>query len=418
MKFIKIFAGVVALSTILCGCAGTAQSGKSDDLMKNIEARKISVSTDGIKNNNTAITDFSLRLFRNCLSEDENTLVSPLSVISTLSMVANGADNNTLSEVETTLGLPVDKLNDYIYNYMQIINKGEDKSLKSANAIWLRDAEFLKVSEEFLQTNADYYGAGIYKAPFDHSTLNDINNWVSDNTDKMIPEILEDISDDAVMYLVNALAFENEWQTPYEDRQVKEKEFHNYNGSTTTCDIMCSEEILYLEDEYATGFIKKYKGDKYAFAALLPNENVSISEYAEKLTADNLNKMLSDPEYCNVLAYMPKFETEYSLTMNENLKNMGINDAFNPEIADFTKLGTSDRGNIFIGQVIHKTFITVDQNGTKAAAATVVEMVENGAVLSEEPVIHKIVNLDRPFIYMLLDLETNTPFFIGALINI
>ena len=281
----------------------------------------------------------------------------------------------------------------------------------AANSVWFTDDERFTVNDDFLQTIADYYKAEIYKAPFDNNTLRDINIWVNEKTDGMIPEILDRIPPAAVMYLVNALAFEAEWQEPYTEYQVREGEFTREDGTKQKAEFMYGTESAYLEDENATGFMKSYKDGKYAFVALLPKEGVSLAEYTEALDGKALSELLANPKAGTVYTSIPKFETEYSAEMSDTLKSMGMTDAFDSYAADFLKLGRSDAGNIFISRVLHKTFISVGEKGTKAGAATVVERLDTAA----DPTEAKKIYLDRPFVYMLVDCENNIPFFIGTM---
>ena len=286
-----------------------------------------------------------------------------------------------------------------------------------ANSIWFKDDPNFAVEQSFLQTNADYYGAGAYKAAFDEGTRNDINNWVKEHTDGMIPEIIDDIPDEAIMYLVNALAFDAKWADEYEEHQIREGRFTMEDGTRQDVDMMHSEEYTYLEDDLATGFIKYYKDRKYAFVAMLPNEGVSVSQYVDSLTGEHLRELLNNPQDLTVFASIPKFETEYDIEMSEVLQEMGMTEAFDWRVADFSRLGTYnvDGMNICINRVLHKTFISVTEQGTRAGAATAVEMVAEGAM---EIVEFKEVALDRPFVYMLIDCETNLPFFIGTMMNV
>ena len=350
------------------------------------------------------------------LEAADKPLVSPLSVLSALAMTANGAKGETLSEMEAVLGLPVGELN---ASFRNLLNRTDPEDgeprFHLANSIWFTDDERFTVNRDFLQANADFYNAGIYRAPFDDGTLKDINNWVKDNTDGMIPEILDQIPESAVMFLVNALAFDGEWEEVYHDYQVRSDYFTREDGTKQTADFMRSAEYLYLEDgDKAVGFIKPYKGGKYAFAALLPKEGTTVADYAASLDGERLTKILSSAEQTLVEAALPKFEAEYGAELSETLKAMGMPTAFDSSRADFSGLGTSTEGNIFIGRVLHKTFISVHERGTKAGAATVVAMTDGAAAPGPEP---KRVTLDRPFIYMLIDRETNQPFFIGALTN-
>jgi serpin B len=296
---------------------------------------------------------------------------------------------------------------------MKSLPNTEKYKLHLANSIWFTDDERFTVNEDFLQINADYYGAGAYKAPFDDSTLEDINNWVKKETDGMIPKVLDEIPPEAVMYLVNALAFEAEWAEIYNEYAVSDGTFTKEDGTKQSVEFMYSDESTYLEDDKAIGFKKYYKDRKYAFVALLPNEGVSVDEYIASLDGAKLNTLLSNAKNTSVSAKMPKFETEYDVEMSKVLQSMGMINAFDGNKADFSGLGTSSAGNLRINRVIHKTFISVAEKGTKAGASTVVEVTDESA-----PMEVKRVFLDRPFVYMLVDCENNLPFFIGTMMDI
>jgi serpin B len=330
-------------------------------------------------------------------------------------MTANGTKGETLAQMENVFGLSVPELNDYLHAYLKYLPSGNKYKISVADSIWFKDDESLKVEPGFLQTNADYYDASIYKAAFDNTTLKDINAWVKDNTDGMIENILDKIPDEAVMYLINALAFDAEWEHIYREDQVRDGTFTTEAGETRDVEMMYSTESRYLDDGSATGFLKYYAGRKYAFAALLPNEGVSVADYIASLTGDRLMSTLSNAQDVEVKTAIPKFESEYSVEMSDILKTMGITDAFDMDLADFTGLGKSEDGNIFISRVIHKTHITLDEKGTKAGAATVVEMLAGSAAPSDKI---KTVHLDRPFVYMLIDCEANLPIFIGTMVDI
>ena len=409
-NIIRTAVSFILLITVILNFVGCGMKVSAENLMEGIEAREIK-DTGSLKDPEKA-ADFAVRLFKAANEEDKNTLISPLSVLAALAMTANGAKENTLSEMESTLGMSVGELNNFFFNYMKALSGDKNNTLALANSIWFKNDQSFRVERDFLQTNADYYGADIYKAPFDKTTLDDINNWVNTKTDKMIPKLLDEIPGNAVMYLINALAFDAEWETPYNENQVNEGTFILENGETRKVDFMYGDESAYIDDGKATGFIKYYSGGKYAFAALLPNEGISLSDYINTLDGDSLYGMLSDPEYTSVKTSLPKFDTKYETELSKVLIGMGIKDAFDERKADFSGLGTSDDGNICISRVIHKTTVSVNEKGTKAGAATAVEMVTKGAMPA------KSVYLDRPFIYMLIDTETNLPFFIGSITDI
>ena len=403
---------VCAMAVNLTGCATMEVQAK--DLMEGIAPNHVNVLND-LSSQNADVTDFAIRLFKASEESGKNTLLSPLSVLCALAMTANGAEKETLAQMEEVLGMTTEELNLYLYSYMQNLPQGEKYKLSLANSIWFTEDERFTVNQDFLQTNADYYGADIYKAPFNEQTKKDINNWVKQNTDEMIPEILDRVPVDAIMYLVNALAFEAEWSAIYEKNQVREGVFTKEDNTKQNVDFMYGSEGTYLEDENAAGFMKYYKGGKYAFVAMLPDEGVSVSDYIASLTGESVNALLTNPQHTTVYTAIPKFETEYSVEMSEILKNMGMPKAFDPNNAEFEGLGTSNAGNIFISRVLHKTFISVGEKGTKAGAATVVEMADGAAAEPQEP---KEVYLDRPFVYMLIDCENNIPFFIGTMMDV
>lgn len=414
----QIIAGTLSLALILStmfSLSGCGTSAQAANLMTGVKANTVSTNADLTGDDAGAVTNFSVKLFQDSVPAAKNMLVSPLSVLCALAMTANGAKDETLAQMENVFGLSIPELNDYLHTYLESLPSGDKYKTSLANSIWFRDDESLTVEPNFLQTNADYYGASIYKAAFDDATLKDINAWVSDNTGGMIDNILDQISDEAVMYLINALAFDAEWENIYREDQVRDGTFTTEYGETRDVKMMYSTESRYLDDGSATGFIKYYADRKFAFVALLPNKDISVADYITSLTGAGLMSTLNNAKDIEVKTALPKFKSEYSVEMNDILKSMGMTDAFDIRLADFTGLGKSEEGNIFIGRVIHKTYIAVDEKGTKAGAATVVEMPAGGAPPSDKI---KTVYLDRPFVYMLIDCETNLPIFTGTVMDI
>lgn len=408
---------LLAMTVNLAGC-GTMQPDivptvKAESLMEGIKSQKVK-GLDDLSSQNPVATDFAVRLLQASLQNGENVLISPLSVLSALAMTINGAEGDTRKQMEEALGMSAEELNLYFYSYMRNLPKEKRCKLSLANSIWFADDESFSVNQDFLQTNANYYGADIYKTAFDEQTLKDINNWVKYRTNDMIPEILDQIPESALMYLVNALSFEGEWFHLYAKKMIQDGKFTKEDGTKQTASFMTSTERVYLEDENATGFMKYYRGGKYAFVAMLPNEGVSVADYVASLDGAALNALLAKPRNVEVYAILPKFETEYSTDMAAILQSMGMTDAFDESTADFSGLGTSESGNIFIRRVLHKTYICVNEKETKAGAATVVE----SSTLSATNVGPKRVTLNRPFVYMIVDCENNIPFFIGTMMDI
>lgn len=405
---------ICSMAVNLTGCATKVQAA---DLMEGVQANTVTgkAADDAFAQSQMRL---AVELFQSSVleSKDENVLISPLSIQLALAMTANGADGDTKGEMEALLGgeISLEDLNEYLYSYVNNLPSAEKYKLQIANSIWIRDDEGrLQVEKDFLQKNADYYGAQAYKTAFDDQTLKDINNWVKDHTDGMIDSILDQIDEDAVMYLINALVFDAEWQHVYDKSDVYKGKFTNIGGTEKQVDMMHSEETVYLQDENAIGFMKPYSGSKYNFAVLLPNEGIDIYEYIAGLTGESLMETLSTPQLGMVMATLPKFSYEYELTMNDVLKELGMPAAFSGDTADFSKMAHSSRGNIYIGDVLHKTFISVDELGTKAGAVTKVQMNDESAPMSEW-----VVTLNRPFVYMIIDNETKLPVFIGTVMDI
>lgn len=409
----RILSLLLCLTLALAGCK--ADGGPhSADLMEGVAAKPIREETK-LPASGALAADFAVRLLQQGVEEGKNTLLSPLSVLCALGMTANGARGETLAQMEEVLGLPAEELNRYLHACVADLPSEEKCSFHLANAIWFTDDGRFTVRQDFLQANADWYGAGIYQAPFDQTTCDDINAWVNEQTEGMVQDILDQIPADAVMYLVNALAFDGEWESVYKEHQVREGRFTTEDGQARRAELMWSQESVYLADEYAQGFLKPYKGGRYAFAALLPEEGTTMAEYAATLTGERLEAVLAGARSEMVDTAIPKFESEYSADLGELLATMGMPAAFGPDTADFSGLGTSTGGNIFISRVLHKTYMAVDERGTKAGAATVVEMDDGcAAEASVEP---KRVILDRPFLYLLVDCETSLPLFIGTMMD-
>lgn len=429
------------LSAMLTGCAEQGGTTGITDLTAGItgenkipepgqEKIPVKLSSGGIPSvgdkavdgasveDSAAVSDFALKLLHQSLQDEslktKNVLISPVSVLYALSMTANGAEGQTLAQMEAALGAPVSAWNSYLSRYRSSLSEEEGCKFSLANSIWLRDDPGLKIQESFLKTNADWYGADIYKAPFNASTVQAINQWVSDSTDKMIPSILDEISADTMMYLINGLAFDAEWASPYQQYQTHQTDFTEEDGTRYLADLMYSSEHLYLQDEKAKGFLKYYKGGKYAFAALLPNQGISVLEYVDSLDGQALTELLSNPVSTAVTSAIPKFKTDYSADLKEVFKSLGMTDAFDLT-ADFSGMGSFSGNNLYIGRILHKTYIAVDEQGTEAGAATALEILCGSAAMPvEKP---KEVYLDRPFVYMIVDCEEKIPVFIGTLMS-
>ena len=366
--------------------------------------------------------DFAVNLLQEAcetnLENQKNLLISPTSAMYVLAMIANGAKGDTLAEMENTLcgGMDISKLNQQLNTMRNQLTLTDNVTL--TDAIWFRD-QFNGVPFEplssFLQTNADYYGAAAKATPFDLNTSLEINDFVNESTHGMIPEMVdasEPLPADTAMYLLNCLTFEANWKYPYTSKSsVGKSTFYCYSGEEKIADMMYSTEAQYLTMEHATGFIKPYAGNQYSFAALLPEEDMDIFDFVAELDADTLLQTIENKQEETVLTMLPQFSYSYDICLNDSLQNMGIKQAFSRSEADLSGI---DGGiyPLFLSGVEQKTFIAVDTQGTKAAAATSGGIGGGGAWIPHD------VILDRPFVYMILDNDTNLPLFIGTLLDV
>lgn len=375
-------------------------------------------------------TRFSIRLFQTVAAntkKNENYMISPTSIQMALAMAANGADNDTRRELERllcgeiyeegdiitcgTVNMDIETLNQYLNAYVKQLAENDAVVFENANSIWVHDnEERLQLNEAFLQRVAGFE-AECFKAPFDASTVEDINNWVNYHTREMIPSLLNEIPDSAVMYLINAIAFEGQWEKIFEEYQIDEAfVFHSADGTDQTVTGMRSEEGTYLEGKNAKGFVKYYEGGRFGFAALLPEEGMTPEEFISQLSPDDFMELFANKTNDTVNIGMPKFCSDYDTELSEALKALGVKLAFTPQ-ADFSQMADTNTGLLYINRVLHKTHIEVDEKGTKAAAVTAIEMTDEACFEQPEP---KSVILDRPFVYAIMDMETNLPIFIGV----
>jgi serpin B len=369
--------------------------------------------------------DLSVNLLRqNCMeSEGKNVLISPLSIALALCMTANGAKGQTLSEMEQVFGggLSIDKINDFFAGWLTSIEGEKEQKLYAADAIWVRNSKsMIDVPEDFLRTCADYYRADAYMAPFDNTTVDDINGWVNTNTHEMINKILDykDLDADSVMVLANALAFEALWADPYEKYAVSEQAFFLENGFRNIVEMMYSTEDQYLESDGAIGFVKPYEGGKYSFAAVLPPKGKTVDEYLASLDGKGLKALLDSKTYdYDVKACLPKFRFDFGNSLKKTLIALGMPTAFGQggQDADFTGLNSVPGAGTHIGDVLHKTFIDLSESGTKAAAVTAVIMKNESMPMPKE---QKKVFLDHPFLFMILDNTNGLPVFFGTVKDI
>jgi serine protease inhibitor len=408
---------IVGVGLILINISGHIPSVKAESLANEVKpnaVKPVKLSQSFIQ----STANFSFEIFKNSMNKDENTLISPTSIYLALGMTANGAADKTLKQFEAVLGgkkLSMDDLNSSYFTLSKQLQEIQTGKIKIANSIWYRDHKLLKVDPSFIQTNADYYGASVFKSDFNSiQTVTDINKWVETNTDGLIDKIVDEIKKDTMLYLINTVLFEAEWERIYRQNDIQESTFHLKNGSKANVEFMSSEERGYLKDDLAQGFVKPYKDSPYSFVAMLPNKDVNLEDYVQSLTGEKWLLLMKNRSDEIVDTRIPKFKYEYKTKLVDPLKKMGLKDGFDPKLANFNRMGNMNGEKFYIGDVLHKAYIQVDERGTKAGAVTAIGVAVTTSVEVKE---QKSIILDQPFLYAIIDDTTNLPIFIGTVSN-
>lgn len=354
---------------------------------------------------------FALKLMQNTAQAGKNVLVSPYSVIQALSMAAEGAAGETRSEILSAIGVR-ETADCRMYHSAQ---QSEHIKLLTANSAWVR--QNYPIRDDYIRALSESGLGDVFQVPFDSSTVEQVNQWINEKTDHMIPVIAEHFSDETAFCLVNAIRFHANWAAPYGRHKLHDDIFIAADGSKQAVTMMVDEYgHTYLSDEYAEGFIVEYEGENYSFAALLPKEGMTTEEYLAKLTPERMYKTLSESVRTDaeVIKGLPEFKYDFGVALNETLKKIGISRAFMMKGADFSGI-TDDPAGLYLSNVLHKTFIEVTPFGTSAGAGTLEEWAVAACAQILEP---KRIILNRPFVYLIFDRQTKLPMFIGTVNSI
>lgn len=345
------------------------------------------------------------RITRDLLTkiEDENAgknvIISPISVIMLLGILAESVGGKTREEVIRVLGnkLSYEDVRDILSKIHRDSMKTE--SFMTSNAVCVKEDIKDSIIPDYIEKLADIYDGRLFASS---DMARDVNEWVYEKTRGMIPDAAGDSLDNIVACLMNAVAFEAKWEAPYEENDIYEEEFHNEDGSVVNVDMLHSSEYGWIEDRDLTGFLKSYKDEKYAFMALLPDEGANMAKIIKNIDFSGLFMKAEDEK---VIVTMPEYKYDFEQDLTEICKELGIRSAFTPE-ADFSAMSTEW---LKLDSIIHKAHIEVDRHGTKAAAVTMGMVMCGCAPMMKR----RIVILDRPFIYAIMDTKTKLPIFVG-----
>lgn len=420
-KFAKSFIMKSSASIILvlflliaCSCNTTSEDPNPENIIELDEKSAELIAADNA---------FGFELFKNIRedvhneSEDENIMISPLSVSLALAMAYNGADNNTKAEMEDAMklnGLTTEQINGTYKSLIAALQSlDEDVVFEIANAIYYMDG--FPVKQSFLNINSVYYDAEVSALDFNNAaeTLNTINSWVADKTHDKITKILDSLSADARMVLLNAIYFFGTWTVEFDENKTTMRPFKYANGSTAEVETMQKEDELYYTSNDLFSAIKlPYGTGQYNMVVMLPKGEKNSGDVINALNTENWNLWNEQFDIRNnVLVNMPRFKFEFKSELNEMLKLMGMKDAFSPASANFSKISEID---LFISSVVHKTYIDVNETGTEAAAVTAIVF----EVTSADPGANKTYfTVDKPFVFAITEKDTGAILFIGEVQN-
>ena len=367
-----------------------------------------------------AMWTFSYNMLKENL-EESNPVLSPMSAYLAMGMVGLGAKGNTLTEFESTMGKGMQstagKLMQELPTWLNDTREEKKSVLDVANAIWVDQT--MHPDENWVKNVSNIYAAEAYRGVLSSEGVKrDINRWVENKTRSLIKEFLsEPLDSEAKMALFNTIYFYGEWVNKFEESSTYLDEFTTTDGNMENVDMMHDQRTeFYIKNKKMDGVVLDYRYGNMAFVALKPTAGQTVREMYETLTYEELSELLDNGSQESIKLKLPKFEVEFDKKLNETLQNMGIKQAFDAEFADFTGLGYTDNGiSLYISLVRQKAVVKLDEEGTEAAAVTMVVMNECAMAVPEKAPIE--VYFDEPFLYMIMDMESKTPLFMGVMDN-
>ena len=366
-----------------------------------------------VNQGNTFGFDFFRKVYE-LSGNNGNLMVSPLSVSMALGMTRNGAAGTTLAGMNTALGMAgmTDSEINEAYKYILETFSSLDPKVKLAiaNSIWYRNT--FSVQQSFINTNQDYFHAQVSPLDFsDPGAVSTINNWVSTNTNQLIPKILDQIPSDMVMYLIDAVYFKGQWKYRFDPSKTQDEPFYLPDGTVVQAPAMIMEKNISLFSGNGFAAIElPYNQGNYNMIVMLPDTGKTVNDVTGQLSQENWNSWYSQFAPLDVQLQLPRFKFSYDEPkMKEVLGDLGMAVAFDPVNADFTRINPD--GNLFISEIKHKTYIETNEEGTEAAAVTSV-----GVAVNSVPVIHNFI-VNRPFVFFINEKSTGVILFIGTVMN-
>jgi len=359
--------------------------------------------------------DFGFRLFSELVNNHElnNILISPISIAIALNMTYNGTNGSTKQAMAKTLGidelslLQLNQSNKILKNTLQ---KTDSKvTINIANSLWADIG--IKFKPDFISNNKTYYNADLATLNFsDAKAPNVINNWVNKKTKGKIKKIIDEIGEDVVAYLINAIYFNGQWQAAFDTHKTKPGPFYLLDGKEISHPMLTQTgKYLYFNNDMFQAVRLPYGKGNVGMYIFLPDTSLDFEKFLTNLNSKNWSDWTSSFSTYDGTITLPRFKIEYDQSLKQALITMGMDIAFDDSKADFTKMATSNiKGNIFIGDVKHKTYIDVNEKGTEAAAVTSVMMELKGG-----PMHNFNMAVNHPFFYVIDDNQTGAILFMG-----
>ena len=324
----------------------------------------------------------------------KNVIISPLSIYQVLSLLSNGAKESTLSEMLSVLGsTSLDELNDINYKILSKISSFS--TIDIANAVMTR----FKPLENFCSV------ADKYLAPMESlESVEQINEWCKEKTHGKIEKIIEQLSPETIMILLNAVYFKGEWSNQFDKYFTKKLPFYNLSKNEIKVDTMLQiDHFRYFSNKEIQAIELPFQKDFMSAIIILPSEKIEINSFIKNNLAKKnyLTDIINKLDYAKVHLELPKFEVTFEETLNHVIKKLGMKKIFNSLEADLS--GLYNRKGLFVSQVIHKTYLKVNEEGTEAAAVTLVA-VDEASMAGEEEIIHEM-KVNRPFLFLLKNWE-------------
>jgi len=354
------------------------------------------------------ISAFGERLFAAVAANgDKNPVISPLSVFYALGMAYEGARGDTAAAFQQVLGLTAEQARQIAaYLLATLAAPGQGTTLNTADSVWL-DSK-LTAQQTWVDAVSGYYKAQVFNTDLQApDTLVAVNKWINDATNGLIPQMLDRIDSTTVVMLINALYMKAAWAQAFDTNLSSVSNFTVASGQQVRADFMTAnyDTRSYFDTPDAEGVVIPYQDGRLAFLVALPKGTLTLG-------GNTIAGLLADAKDTeNVGFSMPKFDTEFGLDLLPALVQMGLEPACDLS-ADFSGLGTSTAGPLYIGLVAHKVSMSVGEKGTEAAAATVIAVDSGGSI--SPPAMHWI-NFDHPYLYAVVDTTTGIPLFIGQM---